>query len=182
MKILKIVLFVIIVLVAVFMIVYGYYGGFSKVVINTEDQGGEIFVYMDVTGDYNNTGTYSNEVYYSLLDDYNIETYKGCGIFLDNPKDVEKDKLSSEVGCIVEFKDSTKIEQVKNKYKVKILPKGKYIVSEFSLKGTPSFIVGMMKVYPAIEEYCNKNKITTASPIMEIYDVPNEKIVYRLQQ
>lgn len=181
MKILKIVLSVVVILIAVLTIVYAYYGGFSTVRINTEEQGGEIFVYTDVTGDYSNTGTYSNEVYYTLLNDYNIETYKGCGIYLDNPKDVDTDKLRSEVGCIVEFKDSTKIEQVKEKYKVKILPKGKYVVSEFPLKGTPSFIVGIMKVYPALEEYYKNNNITVANPAMEIYDVPNEKIIYRIQ-
>ena len=37
---------------------------------------------------------------------------------------------------------------------------------------------GIMKVYPALDKYLKEHKYSD-SPIMEIYDVPNKKIIYR---
>ncbi len=45
-------------------------------------------------------------LYYDLKDNYSIETTKGFGLYYDNPQDVDKDKLRSIVGCIVESKSS----------------------------------------------------------------------------
>lgn len=36
-----------------------------------------------------------------------------------------------------------------------------------------------MKVYPAIEKYVEINGCKNEGSVMEIYDVPNKKIVYR---
>jgi hypothetical protein len=36
----------------------------------------------------------------------------------------------------------------------------------------------MIKVYPVIEKYVTENNYQDG-PIMEIYDVPNKKIIYR---
>lgn len=179
MKILKITLLIIVILTIIVLAVYTYYGGFSKVEIRTEQQGGEIFVYDSMTGDYSRSGVYMDSIYHVLLNDYNTETYKGCGIYYDDPQNVEKENLRSEIGCILEPKDSVKIKEISNKYKIKTLPEGKYMVAEFPFKGTISIFVGMMKVYPALEKYYNENDINSSGPIMEIYDIPNGKIIYR---
>jgi hypothetical protein len=36
-----------------------------------------------------------------------------------------------------------------------------------------------MKVYPAIEKFVEENGYKKEGAVMEIYDVPNKKIVYR---
>jgi hypothetical protein len=41
-----------------------------------------------------------------------------------------------------------------------------------------SILVGLMKVYPALEKYTKENGYAGGA-IMEIYDVPNKKIIYR---
>lgn len=176
-KAFKIILIVVVALLLLLLALYAYYGGFAKIEITEKETGGEVFIYKEVIGDYNQAGKITNEVYNSLLADYKIETQKGCGIYYDDPKLVDKDKLRSEVGCILEAGDIDKIGGLKSEYKIKILPFGKYVITEFPYKGFPSIIIGIIKVYPKLGEYMIENKIN--SPIMEVYDIPNNKIIYR---
>lgn len=168
--------------------VYTYFGGCKKVEFRTETLGGETMVYKDVSGDYKQTPAVTGEVYYYLLNEHNIETYKGIGIFYDNPKKVKEraktDKsatsylMRSEVGCVIEPKDTAQIAAIACKYKIKTLPVCKVLVAEFPYKGGLSTLIGMIKVYPALEKYAKQHNLED-SPITEIYDVPNKKIIYR---
>lgn len=180
MKILKIILIIFGALIILFVGIYAYCGGFRKIEIKVENQGGETIVYESVTGDYGNTAEYTNKIYYALMNDEKIETTKGVGVFYDNPQTVDKDKLRSDVGSILDYTDSTIISKLSGKYQIRTLPEGDYIVAEFPLKGGMSFMVGIMKVYPALNKY-RKEHGYKRSPVTEIYDVPNKKIIYRQQ-
>jgi len=57
----------------------------------------------------------------------------------------------------------------------------KYIVTEFPHKGNMSIIVSIMKVYPALNKYMEENGYEQNVPVMEIYDMPNKKILYRAE-
>ena len=174
----NIVLIIIAVLAILLIAVYTYYGGFSKISFRIENQGGETIVYENVTGDYSQTAKVSDKVYYALLNEEKVATTKGIGIYYDNPKIVEKDKLRSDVGCIVENIDSATLTRLAEKYQVKTLPQGNFVVAEFPFKGKLSVLFGVMKVYPALDKF-NKENGYIESPVMEIYDVPNKKITYR---
>ncbi|PXV65541.1 GyrI-like small molecule binding protein [Dysgonomonas alginatilytica] len=176
---LKIILVVVTVLLAIVLIAYIYYGGLSKVTVKEKIQGGEILVYEEVVGDYAQTGKYTDKVYYELLNNEGIETTKGFGIFYDNPQEVEKSKLRSEVGCIVEGLDSVQIADLAGKYKVRTYPQANYVTAEFPFKGHMSIMIGLMKVYSQIDKYIKEHGINDKGAIMEIYDVPNKKIIYR---
>lgn len=175
----KITLIIIVVVLVIFAIVFVYYGGLIKVTCRIEKQGGEKLVYKQMTGDYAKSAKLMDEIYYSLLNDYAIETYKGFGIYYDNPKLVEKGKLRSEIGCVVEDKDSSKLTQIAEGLSTKTFLERSYIVAEFPSKGKLSILFGIMKVYPAIEKYVEINGYKNEGSVMEIYDVPNKKIVYR---
>lgn len=179
MKMLKIILLVIGVLAIVVAIAYVYYGGLNKVEVKEAMQGGEVLVYEEVVGDYAQTGKFSDKVYYLLLNNEGVATTKGFGIFYDNPQVVDKSKLRSEVGCIVEGLDSSQIADLSSKYKVRIYPKANYITAEFPFKGHISIMLGLMKVYAQIDKYVKDHAISDRGAIMEIYDVPNKKIMYR---
>jgi DNA gyrase inhibitor GyrI len=178
MKIILIIIAIIIALIALLVAFYAYYDGFKTVNFRIEEQGGETLVYENVVGDYKQASTVSNKIYYELLNNEKIETTKGFGIYYDNPKNVEKSKLRSEVGCIVENIDSATLAGLAEKYQVKTLPQKQCIVTEFPFKGGMSIMVGIMKVYPALAKYIENEKLKD-SPIMEIYDVPNKVIIYR---
>ena len=169
---------IVFIVLGILTLVIGIFGGFYKVKIQMVNTGGETLVYENVTGAYNQTAKISNKVYYDLLNNFNIETTKGFGIYYDNPKNIEQSKLRSEVGCIVEDIDDNTLVKIKEHFKVKILPIENYLVVEFPFRGFPSIMIGMIKVYPKLNKYIHENNLEDG-PIMEIYDVPNKKIIYR---
>ncbi len=158
--------------------IYAYLGGFTSIKVRSEVTGGEVIVYKEVRGNYKQTPDITNEIYYYLLNELGIETYKGIGIFYDNPKEVEAKELRSESGCVIEAVDVERLSSDKCKYRIQTLPTDTVITAELPFKGAFSIFMGFMKVYPAIEKYAHTHNMGNG-PIIEIYDVPNKKIIYR---
>lgn len=179
MKAMKVILIAALILIALGVIVYAYYGGFYKVKFQVAEQGGETLIYEEMVGDYQQSPVVMDRIYSSLLNNEKIETFKGFGIYYDNPQKVEKSKLRSEVGCILEDRDISKINDLKQKYKIKTYPKGQYIIAEFPYKGKLSVVVGVMKVYPEMNKFIKEKGYSEQGAVMEIYDTPSKKIVYR---
>lgn len=153
-------------------------GFFANVTIEEKNVGPYTLVYEEFIGDYKNTPKIQDKIYYALLNDYKIETLKGFGIYYDNPKEVSRDKLRSEIGCILEEKDLARVEELKTKsFKIKEFPKTNAIVIEFPFNNQFSILAGIMKVYPKLEAY-RKEKNYKPREVMEIYDVPSKKILY----
>jgi DNA gyrase inhibitor GyrI len=179
MKTFQIIIIVVAAIVAIVLGFAAYWGAFKSIQFRVVEQGGETLVYEEMTGDYRQSGVVMDRVYYSLLNDYKIETFKGFGIYYDNPQKVETSKLRSELGCILEESDIHRLNELEGNFKIKTYPKGKYIVAEFPYKGKLSVIFGIMKVYPALNKYVKNNSFNEDGAIMEIYDTPGKKIVYR---
>lgn len=176
----KIAIFIILGLIILLLVVYAYFGGFKKINITISQQGGETVVYEDITGEYSKSGVVMDKIYYVLKDSHKIETYKGFGIYYDNPQKVEKSKLRSEAGCIIEQKDLDKLANIQQlPFKTKVLPTAKYITTEFPFKGKMSVMISLFKVYPALQKYSEVNSLNPDGYVMEIYDVPNGMIYYR---
>jgi len=161
------------------LIISMYCGAFVKIEIKEEKVGGETIVYEEMVGDYKNSGKVMDKIYYDLLESYSIETYKGVGIYYDNPQVVEKDKLRSEIGVVIEEKDLNNLEEVRKEYRVKQIEEKNYVVSKFPYKGQLSIMFGIMRVYPRINKYLDKHNISQDGFVMEIYDTPNKVIEYR---
>lgn len=178
MKALQIVLWIIVVLVVVIASAYVYYGGFVNISPEIKEVGGETLIYEKITGDYSQSAAVSDRVYKKLLESHQIATTKGFGIYYDNPKTTEKTQLRADVGCILES-DLDKIEALKKDFEVMEYPMDKYIVAEFPFKGMPSVLIGIRRVYPALNAYAKQKGYAADSPVMEIWDVPNKKISYR---
>jgi len=164
-------------LMAVLLISYFYYMGFfNKIEITEKEMGPYKVVFKEHIGDYKETGKIMDEIYYSLLDD-DVETYKGFGIYYDDPKVVEKDKLRSIAGSIIEEKDYDKIDKLKDKSDIKTIDKTRSITTEFPFRNKMSVIFSLMKVYPELNKYID-SKGYKKGDVMEVYDVPNKKINY----
>lgn len=179
MKIMKIVLVAIICIVVICLIVYSYYSGFKRLNIQIAETGGETVVYESITGDYKQSGVVMDKIYYALLNDHKIETYKGYGKYMDNPQKVEKSRLRSEAGCVIEPRDLEKISELPAELKSKTLPVQNYIVTEFPYKGKLSVMFSIMKVYPALSKFAEANGFDSEGAVSELYDIPNKKIIYR---
>ena len=179
MKTLKKVVWVLLIAIVVILSVYGFYGGFTKITPDIAKEGGETLVYEKITGDYRQSSTVSDKVYHSLLRDYNIETTKGFGIYYDNPKNVATNQLRADVGCIVDSEHLDEWEALRTNFEVTTFPIDEYLVAEFPYKGKLSVLIGIFKVYPEIETYIEENDYQSDTPVMEIWDIPNKKIIYR---
>jgi hypothetical protein len=176
MKIALIILGLVVIIMAALFI---YYGGLRKVDFNIAKQGGETLIYEEQIGDYSKSAGPIDRIYYSLLENEGIETFRGFGIFYDNPQKVEKSRLRSEVGNILEDPDPAILKKLEGKYNIKTLPEKEYIVTEFPYRGKMSVMMGIMKVYPAMNRYLRENGYDENGFVMEIYDIPGRKIVYR---
>ena len=140
-----------------FIIFYAYYGGFKTVIVSIKEEGGETLIYEKIIGDYKQSGEVMDKIYKSLLNEDKIETYKGFGIYYDNPKKIEKTKLRSEAGCIIEKKNINKLPAIREKYNIKKIPIKKYITTEFPYKNKISIFFSIMKVYPALTKFAINN-------------------------
>jgi len=179
MKAVKISLYVLVSLIVITVMIYANYNGFSHVRFQIKKEGGETLLYREVTGPYNQTGDALIKIKYDLKEQFKIESNRDFGIYLDDPRKVEKTILRSEVGCILENQDTSRILWLKEKFMIKVCPVKKYITAEFPYKGKMSVMIGIMKVYPALVKYVKDNGFSESGPIMEIYDMPNGKILYR---
>ncbi|MDP4238542.1 MAG: hypothetical protein Q8904_03605, partial [Bacteroidota bacterium] len=119
MKVLKIILSVIACLIVIAAMIYANYGGFSNIRIQIKKAGGEILVYRDVKGSYSQTGEIINKINYDLKRQFKIEPLRQFGIYFDNPQKVEQSKLRSEVGCILENADTSKVFWLKARFNIK---------------------------------------------------------------
>lgn len=175
------VLYVLLMIILGLLLVWWYYGGFQKIHFQEQEAGGEVLVYEALTGDYKNVGTTIDRIYYNLLKQEDVECFRGFGIYYDNPQKVEKSKLRSEVGNILEKPTPDILDQLKPKYQIKTLEKQKFLVTEFPFKGKLSIFLGVMKVYPALNRYIKKHQLSEDGFVMEIYDVKGKRIIYRKQ-
>lgn len=176
----RILIIVFISIIVLFLSVYAYFGGFKTIEFEEKNAGGEMFVYENVTGSYRQSPVVMDSIYYALLNDFGIEATKGASIYYDNPQLVEEENLRSEIGCLLDTPvDSILIAKLSDRFKVKALPEGRYVIGEFPNKGSLSVIVGILNVYPALDKFINERRYKVNGPITEIYDVPSKKIIYR---
>ncbi|MBP7183915.1 MAG: GyrI-like domain-containing protein [Saprospiraceae bacterium] len=180
MKILKILMVIVSALVLVFCFLFYYYGGFKTINFFISENGGEMVAYQEYIGDYKETGNVMSSVS-KLLEKAQITSTSGFGTYFDDPKKVDPAKLRSEIGFIIDKKDSTSVSNKIPMLKIKTLPFGKYIATTFPFKGIPSIFIGIMKVYPALGKYIKDNKLNENGPITEIYNEQNHTITYRKQ-
>ena len=177
MKILGIIVIIIGAIAIVSLIVLARYGLFYSVSISEKDVGPYLLVYKTHIGDYKSVGPIIGEFYYDLKNNYSIETTKGFALYYDNPQEVDKAKLRSIAGCIVEGKSVEDLKKISNKYGVKEYPSSKSVVAEFPYKGKMSIVIGIFKVYTKLASYIKEHKYPQ-TPIMELYDQPNKRIEY----
>ncbi len=177
----KTAIIIIIAIAGILLILYAWLGGFRKIQFTLQEAGGEVLAYEPHTGEYKNVGKVIDKMYYALLNEEKVECFRGFGIYYDNPQKVEKEKLRSEVGNILENPTPELLELLSGKYNIKTLEKQKFLVTEFPYKNQFSIFMGIMRVYPAINQYTREQNLSEEGFVMEIYDVPGKKIVYRKQ-
>lgn len=172
---------IIIAALAIILLLSGWYMGyFSRVNIVEKDEGGFKVIGVNVTGPYSNVAKDMERVS-KQLKEMGVICTKGFGIYYDDPKMVNAEKCRSFVGNIIDEKDFKIVSELKPEgLKIDSIPKAKTVVAEFPIKNTLSYMIGPMKVYPALSNYMSARGYTSVLSV-EIYDIPNKKIMFMMQ-
>jgi hypothetical protein len=178
-KFLKWLLIVVVILVLVIVAWLAYLGVFSVPQVTARKIGPYTLVYEDYTGPYSGTGQVISGVYEALKKE-GVITFKGFGIYLDNPKDVAPDKLRSQLGCVLEDKDRGRAMELWKKFKVMDWPARDCLVAEFPIRSDLSYMIGPMKAYPELDK-AFKAKGYKLGACLELYDLPAKKALYIFQ-
>jgi hypothetical protein len=156
-------------------------GLFAKVPVEERDAGPFLLVYKKHTGDYKNIGSVTDQVYYTLRDEYRIETTRGFGLYYDNPQEVRKADLRSIGGCIVDGLTPEEFNRrypgVSESFGVALFPASRNVMAVHPYRGKASIILGVLRVYPQFQAWMKKYKRRSV-PVMEIYDTPSRTITY----
>ena len=169
---------VVVAIVLLIVVVAAYFGVFYRVRVVEKHIGAVAVVYTKHIGEYSKVGPPMDSIYRQLKDREHVTTTRGFGLYYDNPQEVTKEKLRSVVGCVLDDADTGALALLaENGYQTAVIPASNSVYAEFPMKGMPSIIIGIFKVYPRIMRYQKENHIPQ-KPIMELYDTPGRKIGY----
>ena len=164
--------------IAVF-IMYVYYGGCYKIKFTEAYAGGEKVVYQSVKGDYPKTEYATDNVIEFLQKNYKLQNLRCYSYYNANPHFYDKSYLKSEGGCIVS--DSLQIDTNINKnFKIRILPKDKYILCQLPYKGKLSILISSIRFYPKLYNYLTAKGYNVLSPVTELFETNTKQITYRI--
>lgn len=123
-------------------------------------------VYQEHVGSFNEVGPVFDEVYQKLTED-GVDTTLGMGVYYGNPAVTEESELRSEVGSLIDEVQAMMIDR--EVYSVKDIEQSKYIVVSLPFKNSLSYMIGVMKAYPAIEAYRLEHGISESAYSIELY-------------
>jgi effector-binding domain-containing protein len=173
----KKVVIVLFVFVIIIMCIYGYYGGFTSIKVTTESHTSFYGISIKHVGDYRQIGGPMTKLD-SKMRLKGIEATKGFGIYYDNPQTTETEKLRAIAGSIIKESDIEKTVELGADAELIEVPDITGYTVRFPYKGTLSFIVAVMKVYPFLTETCKETGFKIETPTIEIYDMKNGEIVF----
>lgn len=156
----------------------GYWFGMFEPLEFTETEMWEMPVlYKTHVGDYTQVGKIYDEMYVEF-EENSIEMWVGFGVYLDDPQKVPKEELKSALGSVYSGGVLTG-SAIPAWWIHKITKEHKAVTVTFPYKNKMSFMLGVMKVYPAIKKYVEENDYPMVA-VMEVYDY--DKITFVLVQ
>lgn len=154
--------------------ILSWYGLFAKVTRTSRTFSSMRFVFQKHRGNYREIGPIMDAVY-EHLKAQGMPTTLGAGIYFDNPREVSVEDLRSLGGCILP--QGAPSPTLTPGTFIATLPEVESTLFAFPYKGKLSAILGMLKVYPKISAWFEAHP-QLEGPILEIYDVPEKRILY----
>lgn len=163
-KIVLIVLLAVVIAILAFAI---YMGAFSSVVIEEREQGPYLLVYREMSGnDMKQVGEITMSLN-TLLEERGIARRKPFDIFFPDGR--------AEIGFAIESALPRQIGALSDQAKVREIPARRCMVARFPWRNALSFIVGYLKVDPALTNYRTAHGYSK----VEAYSLDNgDTIVY----
>lgn len=166
-----------IILVALNLIFFGYFGAFTKIVVAKETRPSAVLAYQTYQGKYSKVGPVMNALYADLIRDFQVSPTRGFGLYYDDPREVAAEQCRAVVGCVLDDTEDEKMAQIRERFSVVEMPESQALVVRFPYKGSLSIILGVLRVYRPLLKQIERQNIGSG-PIMEIYDMPNCVIEY----
>jgi AraC family transcriptional regulator len=156
-------------ILALFVAVYVYVGGYKPVTTEITEKGPFKVVYKEHLGAYHQIGVALEEV--EKWAKANGETCQFTfGEYLDNPKLVDEDRLKSNGGCFVSKDWPSGLPEG---FHYREIPKRQYLIAVF--EGAPS--IGPMKVYPKADSIMKDQGYKPDGAVIETYEILSPKSV-----
>lgn len=156
---------------------YGYWGGFSQVLVDQVPKGPYEVVYEVHRGSYANIFRPIERVE-ARLSNLGFGNLRGFGLYFYDPDKTPEKDLRSLGGAVLPWGQSLPPEQ-QVRFKSATLPKQEYLVAKHPLKGDASILIGLTRVYPVLEQ-ARIERGLPEGPIIEIYDRQAGEILYLL--
>ena len=141
---------------------FAYLGAFISQKIVKKEAGPFHLAFVEYTGSYKDFTTIIKSIQ-DTMHDNEIYDFNAFGMFFDDPKFVAEANLRSYIGVIVEEGDLEKVMQLaeKKELEYKKLDAHVYASTTFPYRNFISIFLGIMKVYPAFNEYGVANNFPT---------------------
>jgi AraC family transcriptional regulator len=173
MTFMRIVVVVVAIACAVFLGLCICAGVFDTVTMSAGEMGPYCLVYREHRGPYRGV-KYAMFDVYKYLEKRSIVPRTGFAVFYDNPQKVMPADLKSIAGFITD----TILAGVAAPYAAGTFARTRAVTAVFPLRSFMSQMTGPVKVYPKLQRFLQENKLESAGPVMEIYDIAAKKIVY----
>lgn len=149
------------------------YLGFSKpVTVEVSQFPPMTLIYKEHIGGYHKINPTIESVEKAMRD-RGVHCSATFGEYLDDPNEVDEDRLKSNAGCVFfessEFIDNLELE---DDLKKKRIDERKVVLARF--QGSPS--IGPMKVYPKINEVIHDQRLVRDGPIVEVYEIQGDQV------
>ncbi|MCB0377778.1 MAG: GyrI-like domain-containing protein [Bdellovibrionales bacterium] len=150
-------------------------GYFKDVEIQAQTLGPYTLMFKDHQGEYHKITSVIEAV-----ETFAKDKGQGCemafGRYLDDPDQVDHDRLRSQGGCISSNPEAFVSLQGTEGLKFENLPAREYIVASFN--GSPS--IGPFVVYPKVKDWMKKYGYKIDGPVIEIYKtLPDQSVLTR---
>jgi effector-binding domain-containing protein len=165
-------------LLALAIFAFAFYGGFHKVVISEAEIGPFFMVYESNKGPYKQTGASVHKLM-EFAKENGIAPIAGYGMYFDDPRLVAESELHSEAGILVSGADIETLRSKLGVFQSKQFPKTLCVASEFPLRGFPSIMLGVWKVYPKLMKTVEDKKMHPGASL-EIYEIDKNRTVYAM--
>lgn len=146
-RFLKIALSLIVIVVALAIAAFGYLGGFRSITIEEKQMGPYLFAYREMVGtDFSKVSEITTALDAEL---------RSKGVTTLQPFDLFNPEGGGEIGFAV---SESEAEQLLNSsIRIKTIPMQQCMVATFPWKNPMSYMIGFMKVDPALEAYRKTN-------------------------
>lgn len=169
MKMRHIVSFTFFLIISLMVYLFIHLGVYKSVQLEIKEQGPFLMVYKEHIGPYHKIVPHIEEVE-KWAHAKGEPCKKSFGEFLDDPKNVEQERLRSRAGCIV----SQVMTDLPEGYFYQEMPKQNFVYARF--EGSPA--IGPYKVYMKATEFMYEKGLESNGSVTEIYEIlPTNKMI-----